>query len=66
VVAVANDLTFQSGAFSPAEDAVFRGAAELAISERLPLLYLAANSGAVAEGGMKPLGRLTCEWPCGE
>jgi acetyl-CoA carboxylase carboxyltransferase component len=45
VVAVANDLTFQSGAFSPKEDALFRGAAELALEERLPLVYLAANSG---------------------
>ncbi len=45
VVAVANDLTFQSGAFSPREDALFRGAAELSLEERLPLVYLAANSG---------------------
>ena len=46
VVAVANDITFNSGAFSPREDAVFRAATEFALEERLPLLYLAANSGA--------------------
>lgn len=46
VVAVANDITWQSGAFSPAEDAVFRAAVDYALEERLPLLYLAANAGA--------------------
>ena len=46
VVALANDITFNSGAFSPREDAVFRAATEYALEERLPLLYLAANSGA--------------------
>ena len=43
---MANDITFNSGAFSPREDAVFRAATEYALEERLPLLYLAANSGA--------------------
>ncbi|MEW5311712.1 MAG: hypothetical protein WDW38_003401 [Sanguina aurantia] len=46
VVAVANDITWQSGAFSPSEDALFRAATELSLEERLPLIYLAANSGA--------------------
>ena len=46
MVAVANDITFNSGAFSPREDAVFRAVTEYALEERLPLLYLAANSGA--------------------
>ncbi len=46
MVAVANDITWQSGAFSPAEDAVFRAAVDYALEERLPLLYLAANAGA--------------------
>lgn len=46
LVAVANDITFNSGAFGPREDAVFRAATEFALEERLPLLYLAANSGA--------------------
>ena len=46
VIAVANDITHNSGAFGPREDAVFRAATELALAERLPLVYLAANSGA--------------------
>lgn len=46
VVAIANDITFQSGAFSPKEDAVFRASTELALEQRLPIVYLAANSGA--------------------
>jgi hypothetical protein len=45
---VANDITHQSGAFGPREDAVFRAAVELALEERLPVVYLAANSGALA------------------
>lgn len=48
VVAIANDITFQSGAFGPREDALFKAATELALEERLPMVYLAANSGAAA------------------
>jgi hypothetical protein len=43
VVAIANDITYQSGAFGPREDCLFRAATELALEERLPLVYLAAN-----------------------
>lgn len=43
---MANDITAQVGAFGPREDALFRAAGELALKERLPLIYLAANSGA--------------------
>lgn len=43
---MANDITAQAGAFGPREDALFRAAGELALKERLPLIYLAANSGA--------------------
>lgn len=46
IVAIANDITFNSGAFGPQEDAVFKAATEHALAERLPLVYLAANSGA--------------------
>lgn len=46
IVAVANDITFSSGAFGPREDAAFLAATEYAVAERLPLIYLAANSGA--------------------
>ena len=46
MVAVANDITFNLGSFSPQEDAVFRSATEHALEARLPIVYLAANSGA--------------------
>lgn len=45
-IAVANDITFQAGALSPREHAMFRAAADLAHKRQLPLIYLAANSGA--------------------
>ena len=43
---IANDITYSSGSFGPREDAVFKAATEYALEERLPLIYLAANSGA--------------------
>ena len=46
MVVIANDITFNSGSFGPREDAVFKAATEYALEERLPLIYLAANSGA--------------------
>jgi acetyl-CoA carboxylase/biotin carboxylase 1 len=46
ILAVANDITHQAGAFGPKEDALFKAAAELSLEEKLPLVYLAANSGA--------------------
>lgn len=46
VVAIANDITFALGSFGPDEDAVFRSAVEYALEERVPMVYLAANSGA--------------------
>jgi acetyl-CoA carboxylase carboxyltransferase component len=55
VVAIANDLTYQSGAFSPREDALFRWATELALEERLPVVYLAANSGEGEREGGGPM-----------
>ena len=45
-MAIANDITFSSGSFGPLEDTMFRAASEHALAERLPLVYLAANSGA--------------------
>ena len=53
MVAIANDITFQSGAFGPLEDAVFRAATELALEQHLPVVYLAANSGVE---GVTPTG----------
>ena len=46
VIAIANDITHSSGSFGPKEDAVFRAATEHALALKLPVIYLAANSGA--------------------
>ncbi len=46
VVAIANDITYNSGAFGPKEDAMFRAATEYALQHHIPVFYLAANSGA--------------------
>ncbi len=45
-MAIANDITYNSGAFGPKEDAMFRAATEYALQHRIPVMYLAANSGA--------------------
>nr|ASZ00202.1 acetyl-CoA carboxylase 1 [Monsonia emarginata] len=46
ILVVANDVTFKAGSFSPREDAFFLAVTDLACTKRLPLIYLAANSGA--------------------
>lgn len=46
ILIVANDVTFKAGSFGPREDAFFLAVTDLACSEKLPLIYLAANSGA--------------------
>jgi acetyl-CoA carboxylase / biotin carboxylase 1 len=46
VVAIANDITYNSGSFGPREDAVFYAMTIYALQHKLPLVYLAANSGA--------------------
>ncbi|XP_071710268.1 acetyl-CoA carboxylase 1-like isoform X2 [Rutidosis leptorrhynchoides] len=46
IVVVANDVTFRNGSFGPVEDAFFEAVTDLACSKKLPLIYLAANSGA--------------------
>lgn len=61
IIAVANDITHQSGAFGPREDALFRAAGELALKERLPLIYLAANSGARVAVASE-VGLYICVW----
>ncbi len=62
IVAIANDITFQSGAFSPREDSVFRAATELALEQHLPVVYLAANSGARVGLANEVRERLRVEW----
>ena len=46
LVVIANDITFQIGSFGPREDQLFQQASELAREERVPRVYVAANSGA--------------------
>lgn len=46
VVLIANDITFKAGSFGTREDVVFKLASEFARENRLPRLYVAANSGA--------------------
>ncbi|KAL2894342.1 Acetyl-CoA carboxylase 1 [Bienertia sinuspersici] len=46
ILVVANDVTFKAGSFGPREDAFFLAVTDLACSQKLPLIYLAANSGA--------------------
>ncbi|XP_058096705.1 acetyl-CoA carboxylase 1-like [Magnolia sinica] len=46
ILIVANDVTFKAGSFGPREDAFFLAVTNMACAEKLPLIYLAANSGA--------------------
>lgn len=46
IVIVANDVTFKAGSFGQREDAFFLAVTDLACAKKLPLIYLAANSGA--------------------
>ncbi|KAL6839698.1 hypothetical protein ACP4OV_030386 [Aristida adscensionis] len=46
IIVVANDITFRAGSFGPREDAFFEAVTNLACERKLPLIYLAANSGA--------------------
>lgn len=46
ILVIANDVTFRNGSFGPREDAFFKAVTDLACSQKLPLIYLAANSGA--------------------
>ncbi|KAG0579665.1 hypothetical protein KC19_4G115000 [Ceratodon purpureus] len=46
VLIVSNDVTFSAGSFGPKEDVFFKSMTDLACREKLPLIYLAANSGA--------------------
>ncbi|KAI3706157.1 hypothetical protein L1987_76415 [Smallanthus sonchifolius] len=46
ILVVANDVTFKNGSFGPIEDAFFEAVTNLGCTKKLPLIYLAANSGA--------------------
>lgn len=56
VVLIANDITHKAGSFGTREDVVFKLASEFARKNRIPRLFIAANSGArigLAEGVKK-------------
>jgi acetyl-CoA carboxylase/biotin carboxylase 1 len=46
VVLIANDITHKAGSFGTREDVVFKLASEFARENRIPRLFIAANSGA--------------------
>ncbi|KAK8931231.1 Acetyl-CoA carboxylase 1 [Platanthera zijinensis] len=46
IIVVANDVTYQAGSFGPKEDAFFYAVTNLSCKLKIPLIYLAANSGA--------------------
>ncbi|XP_053219260.1 acetyl-CoA carboxylase 2 isoform X2 [Podarcis raffonei] len=46
IVVISNDITYKIGSFGPEEDLLFLRASELARSEGIPRIYIAANSGA--------------------
>ncbi|KAJ6352844.1 hypothetical protein OIU76_001957 [Salix suchowensis] len=46
ILVVANDVTFKLGSFGQREDAFFLAVTDLACNKKIPLIYLAANSGA--------------------
>jgi acetyl-CoA carboxylase/biotin carboxylase 1 len=46
VVLIANDITYKAGSFGTREDVVFKMASEYARENRIPRLFVAANSGA--------------------
>ena len=46
IIVIANDITYKIGSFGFEEDILFKRASELARLERVPRLYISANSGA--------------------
>ncbi|KAF3627548.1 Acetyl-CoA carboxylase 1, partial [Capsicum annuum] len=46
ILVVANDVTFRNASFGPSEDAFFQAVTDVACEQKIPLIYLAANSGA--------------------
>nr|XP_025042235.1 acetyl-CoA carboxylase 2 [Pelodiscus sinensis] len=46
IIVISNDITYKIGSFGPEEDLLFLQASQLARSEGIPRIYIAANSGA--------------------
>ena len=46
IIVIANDITYRIGSFGMEEDLLFQRASELSRLERIPRIYISANSGA--------------------
>lgn len=46
IIVIANDITYKIGSFGMEEDLLFQRASELSRLERVPRIYISANSGA--------------------
>ena len=46
IIVIANDITYKIGSFGMEEDSLFQRASELSRLERVPRIYISANSGA--------------------
>ena len=46
IIVIANDITYKIGSFGMEEDVLFQRASELSRLERVPRVYISANSGA--------------------
>jgi acetyl-CoA carboxylase/biotin carboxylase 1 len=46
IIVIANDITYKIGSFGMEEDLLFQRASELSRLERIPRIYISANSGA--------------------
>ena len=62
VILVGSDITHQSGSFAPEEDLVYCKAFELAMDQRIPCVYISANSGARIGLDKDVQGRFRIKW----
>jgi acetyl-CoA carboxylase/biotin carboxylase 1 len=62
VVVVANDITYKIGSFGPIEDQFFYLVTKYARANRLPRIYLSANSGARIGLAEEVMHLFSCAW----
>ncbi|XP_078444869.1 acetyl-CoA carboxylase 1-like [Wolffia australiana] len=62
IIVICNDVTFRAGSFGPWEDAFFQSVTNLACDRKLPLIYLAANSGARIGAAEEVKSRFQVAW----
>eukprot|EP01117_Protostelium_nocturnum_P006363 TRINITY_DN2299_c0_g1_i1.p1 TRINITY_DN2299_c0_g1~~TRINITY_DN2299_c0_g1_i1.p1 ORF type:complete len:2212 (+),score=828.58 TRINITY_DN2299_c0_g1_i1:166-6801(+) len=62
IIVISNDISFQSGSFGVPEDVVFKKASELARKEKIPRIYVAANSGARIGLATEVQAKFRAEW----